>query len=98
MCCDFRAVADYTHLHFDKKCAHGLVGRRSPILDVLVSGPNGVVAVESKCLEHLRPHMAKFAPAYELEIRVEDVVLHGLRKGGGWSNDLALIAGWMQHS
>jgi hypothetical protein len=35
----------------------------------LTEGPNGVVAIESKCLEYLTPHSAKFAPAYEHEIQ-----------------------------
>lgn len=61
----------FTNLHFERKCPHGLVGRRSPNLDVLADGPNGVVAVESKCLEALTPHQAKFAPAYNSEIRDE---------------------------
>ncbi len=59
----------YTSLHFERKCPHGLAGRRSPNLDVLADGPNGVVAVESKCLEPLSPHVAEFAPAYESEIK-----------------------------
>jgi hypothetical protein len=59
----------FTNLHFERKCPHGLAGRRSPNLDVLADGPNGVVAVESKCLEPLTPHVAKFAPAYESEIK-----------------------------
>lgn len=47
------------------------MGRRPPNLDVLADGVNGVVAIESKCLEILTPHSAKFAPAYEAEIRDE---------------------------
>ena len=58
----------FADLHFDRKCPHGLEGRRSPNLDVLADGPNGVVAVESKCLEPLTPHKAEFAPAYDSEI------------------------------
>jgi hypothetical protein len=59
----------FTSLQFERKCPHGLAGRRSPNLDILVEGPNGVVAIESKCLEYLSPHSAKFAPAYEREIQ-----------------------------
>ena len=40
-------------LHFERKCPHGLVGRRAPNLDVVAMGPNGIVAIESKCLEPL---------------------------------------------
>jgi hypothetical protein len=61
----------FDRLQFEQKCPHGLVGRRSPNLDVLADGPNGVVAVESKLLETLGRHEAKFSPAYEAEIRDE---------------------------
>jgi hypothetical protein len=63
--------AGFIKLSFERKCPHGLVGRRSPNLDLVADGPNDVVAVESKCLEPLSPHNAKFAPAYESEIRDE---------------------------
>lgn len=59
----------FTNLHFERKCPHGLVGRRSPNLDLVAEGPNGVVAVEAKCLEPLVAHVTKFAPAYETEIK-----------------------------
>lgn len=59
----------FTSLCFERKCPHGLVGRRSPNLDVVVDGPMGVVAIESKCLEPLTRHVAYFSPAYEEEIR-----------------------------
>jgi hypothetical protein len=56
---------------FEQKCSHGLVGRRSPNLDVLADSPNGVVAVESKLLEPLTPHVADFSPAYDAGIKDE---------------------------
>jgi hypothetical protein len=59
----------FTSLHFEGKCPHGLVGRRSPNLDVLAEGPSCVVAVESKLLEPLARHVAKFSPAYCKQIR-----------------------------
>jgi hypothetical protein len=59
----------FASLSFERKCPHGLAGRRSPNLDIVAVGPSGVVAVESKCLEPLTPHVANFAPAYEAEIR-----------------------------
>ncbi len=62
---------DFATLCFERKCPHGVVGRRSPNLDVLADGANGLVAVESKCLEHLTPHQAQFAPAYDAQIRDE---------------------------
>jgi hypothetical protein len=58
----------FTGLCFERKCPHGLLGRRPPNLDVVVESPSGIVAIESKCLEHLSPHVAKFAPAYNGEI------------------------------
>jgi hypothetical protein len=61
----------FASLHFERKCPHGLVGRRSPNLDVLVDGPNGVVAIESKLLEPLGVHIAKFSSAYPAEITDE---------------------------
>jgi len=61
-------VGLFSSLQFERKCPHGLVGRRSPNLDLLAEGPNEVVAVESKCLEHLAPHTAEFSPAYGAEI------------------------------
>jgi hypothetical protein len=57
----------FTGLSFERKCPHGLVGRRPPNLDVVAIGTR-VVAIESKCLESLSPHKANFAPAYESEI------------------------------
>jgi hypothetical protein len=59
----------FTGLSFERKCPHGLIGRTSPNLDVVADGPNRGVAIESKCLEHLSPHVAKFSPAYDNEIK-----------------------------
>jgi hypothetical protein len=61
----------FTSLHFERKCPHGLIGRRPPNLDAVADGPSGVVAIESKCLEPLTPHVAKFAAAYETGITDE---------------------------
>lgn len=61
----------FVDLRFERKCPHGLARRRSPNLDVVAEGPSGVVAVESKCLEPLTPHLARFSPAYESGIRDE---------------------------
>jgi hypothetical protein len=55
----------FDDLHFEQKCPHGLVGRRSPNLDVLAEGSSCVVAIESKLLEPLSKHTAKFSPAYD---------------------------------
>jgi hypothetical protein len=79
------APGGFASLHFERKCPHGLVGRRSPNLDVLADGPAGVVAVESKCLEHLSRHKAKFAPAYQTEITDE-------RQRTGWFREMQRLA------
>jgi hypothetical protein len=71
----------FASLRFERKCPHGLVGRRSPNLDVVVEGPSGVVAVESKCLESLTSHAAKFALAYDAEIRDG-------RRGTAWFQEM----------
>lgn len=60
--------AGFSSLSFERKCPHGIAGRRSPNLDVVAVGPSGVVAVESKCLEHLTPHTAVFSREYEAQI------------------------------
>jgi hypothetical protein len=75
----------FTELSFERKCPHGLLGRRSPNLDVVATGTNGVVAIESKCLEPLTSHKAEFAPAYEAEIRDE-------RRQGAWFREMLRIA------
>lgn len=60
--------SEFSVLHFERKCHHGLVNRRAPNLDVLAENASRVVAVESKCLEYLSPHSASFSPAYAAEI------------------------------
>ena len=62
-------TSNFESLHFERKCPHGLVGRRAPNLDVVATGPEGVVAIESKCLEPLARHSADFSPAYNAGIR-----------------------------
>ena len=58
----------FANIYFERKCPHGIKGRRSPNLDVLADGSTRIFAIESKCLEHLSPHEAEFAPAYESHI------------------------------
>lgn len=58
----------FASLCFERKCPHGLRGRKPPNLDALAECPDGIVAIESKCLEPLSPHVAEFAPAYKAEI------------------------------
>lgn len=59
----------FQELQFEQKCPTGLRGGRPPNLDVLLSGPTGVVGVESKLTEHLARHRAAFSPAYAEQIR-----------------------------
>jgi hypothetical protein len=56
-------------LQFERKCPTGLRGGRFPNLDVMLSGPTGVVGVESKLTEYLARHSAAFSPAYAEQIR-----------------------------
>jgi hypothetical protein len=72
----------FAPLTFERKCPHGLTGRRTqPNLDALTEGPAGIVAIESKCLEHLSTHVAEFAPAYETDIKDE-------RCESGWFREM----------
>lgn len=61
-------VEGCSSLHFEAKCPTGLRGT-PPNLDALLERGERVVAVESKCLEYLSPHVADFAPAYLTGIR-----------------------------
>ena len=71
-----RRMADFTlpfggefeTLSFERKCPTGLRGGRSPNLDVLLSGPDCVVGIESKLTEYLAAHPAKFSDAYAEQI------------------------------
>ena len=63
------AGAHYDILEFERRCPTGLRGGRAPNLDVLASGPGGVVGIESKLTEYLTPHRAAFSPAYGVQIR-----------------------------
>ena len=58
-------------LAFEQKCPTGLRGGTAPNLDLLLTGPGGVVGVESKLTEYLTPHRAVFSPAYAEQIRDE---------------------------
>lgn len=66
MLCD---LTGFENIAFERKCPTGLRGGRSPNLDVVAERPGHVVAVESKCLEYLSPHTAKFSPAYREQIK-----------------------------
>jgi hypothetical protein len=55
-------------LHFEAKCPTGLEGT-PPHLDVLITSPARVLAIESKCTEHLGAKVAKFSHSYERLLR-----------------------------
>jgi hypothetical protein len=59
----------FTGLNFERKCPHGVVGHFSPNLDAIAEGPSCVVAIESKLLEPLSRHTAKFSPDYDAQIK-----------------------------
>lgn len=59
------------HLEFERKCPTGLRGGGAPNLDVLLSGPAGIVGIESKLTEYLVRHRLEFSPAYAEQIRNE---------------------------
>ena len=61
--------ASFDGLAFERKCPTGLRGGRAPNLDVVLSGPGGVVGIESKLTEYLSPHRATFSPAYAAQIQ-----------------------------
>jgi hypothetical protein len=63
--------SDFETITFAFKCPTGLRGGRPPNLDLLAQGPAGIVAVESKCTEHLLPKQPRFSPAYAEQIRDE---------------------------
>lgn len=58
-------LGELTLQKFERTFSTGLVGRIPPHLDASATGPHGVVAIESKCLEYFTPKEAKFAPAYQ---------------------------------
>lgn len=60
----------FDQLEFEKKCPTGLQGI-PPNLDVLLSGPNNIIGVESKLTEYLGKHSGKFSIAYRERIRDE---------------------------
>ena len=60
----------FTKLEFERKCPNG-VSSRSPNLDLLLEGPEGIVGIESKLTEPLSRHRADFSPKYYDKIRDE---------------------------
>jgi len=70
-------VSGFEALTFERVCSTGLRAPGQPNLDLLAEGPAGVVAVESKCTEHLAPKEPRFSPRYAEEICDE-------RREGPW--------------
>lgn len=72
---------------FERRLPTGLAQAQPPHLDVVASGPDGLVAIESKCLEYLSPTKAAFSDRYRTEIVDE-------RAAGPWYAEmLRLVAG-----
>ena len=66
---DLAGVHGFTGMAFERKFPI-FDGPRAPNLDVVFEGPNDIVAVESKCTEHLSPKEAKFSAKYDdLDLR-----------------------------
>ena len=78
---------DFSALHFEQKCPHGVAGDLAPPnLDVVADGLGAIVAVASKLIEYLDPHRAEFSPAYERDIQ-------DWRRYGAWFKEMmSLIA------
>lgn len=70
-------ISGFETIAFEFRCPTGLRGGRPAHLDLLAQGHAGVVAVESKCTEHLQPKAPRFSPAYAEQIRDE-------RREGPW--------------
>ncbi len=53
---------------FERRFPTGLTRAQAPHLDVVVSAPGEMVAIESKCLEYLTPKRVSFSERYRTEI------------------------------
>lgn len=73
----------FNKLQFEAKCPTG-VGRMPPHLDLILTGPEGILAIESKCTEYLSRHKAEFADAY-----VDKITDH--RSGTGWFAEMLTL-------
>ncbi len=70
----------FEELKFERKCPNG-VSEFAPFLDLLVESQKGVVGVESKLLEPLSRHTAKFSPSYDKRIKDD-------RRQSGWFQEM----------
>lgn len=67
-----RLAGELVHVQaFEARMPTGLARAQPPHLDVVASGAEAVVAIESKCLEYLTPKSAAFSDRYETEITDE---------------------------
>lgn len=72
-----------TGLEFERKCPIG-VGGKAPNLDVLLTGPAGIIGIESKLTEPLSGHHAHFSPRYQEKIRDE-------RRESAWFREMLFL-------
>ena len=79
----FPGSGSITGLEFERKCPHG-VSSPPPNLDVLLTGPAGVVGIESKLTEPLSRHRAVFSPKYRERIQDE-------RREGAWFQEMSAL-------
>ena len=77
-------AAGFDSLQFERECPSGLRGK-PPTLDVLLSGPAGVVAIESKLTEFLSDSKAEFSESYR------DRICDGRREQGYFREMLDLM-------
>lgn len=54
---------------FEAKCSAEIEGRHPPNLDLLAKCDGWTIGVESKCTEHLKRRVPRFAPAYNGQIK-----------------------------
>jgi hypothetical protein len=77
-------LAGFQKLTFERGRPGAARGGRRPPVDLLAEGAGGVVAVEAKCTEPLRPTAPGFAAAYAERIRDE-------RRAGAWFQALETV-------
>jgi len=70
---------------FERRFPTGLARAQAPHMDIVATGPGGMVAIESKCLEYLTPKRATFSPRYRTEIVDE-------RCEGPWFAEMVRLA------
>lgn len=73
----------FLRIGFEVPCKTGL-GGTPPHLDVVAESDSEIVAIESKCLEYLRPHKVEFSESYG---RISD-----FRSGTAWFRQIRELA------